>query len=413
VKAWVLIGFLWVCYLLNHADRQVVYTLFPALQKEFGLSDPVLGLTGALFLWVYGFCSPFSGVLGDRLPKRHIVAGSLAAWSSLTALSGLAFNGAFLLTCRVFLGLSQSLFFPAASALIASAHRPESRSKAIAIFASSQLAGVAVGGSLSGYLAEQFHWRVSFWVLGLAGILFALPLCMFLSSVPAGISRKTGEDKATFGSFISLLQIPSLRIAAAFAAIATFGLFLVYTWLPTFLYDKFSLGLARAGFEASVYPQIGTLAGLLAGGAIADKLYRRTRAARFWVVTVGFFLAAPCIFWLGGASTVESTRLAAVAFGIFFGFIMANQLASSFDVVPAYLRASAVGVLNLAGATVSGFAPFLGGFARKTIGVGNLMGFTALLFLAASGLVLYGILRHFAADHKRVVDSAEAAVQPR
>ena len=31
--AWVLIGFLWFAYLLNHADRQVVYTLFPALQK--------------------------------------------------------------------------------------------------------------------------------------------------------------------------------------------------------------------------------------------------------------------------------------------------------------------------------------------------------------------------------------------
>jgi hypothetical protein len=51
---WALIGFLWCCYTLNHADRQVVYTLFPALQKEFGYSDAVVGLTGALFLWVYG-----------------------------------------------------------------------------------------------------------------------------------------------------------------------------------------------------------------------------------------------------------------------------------------------------------------------------------------------------------------------
>ena len=50
---WTLIAFLWICYVLNHADRQVVYTLFPALQSEFGYSDAVLGLTGALFLWVY------------------------------------------------------------------------------------------------------------------------------------------------------------------------------------------------------------------------------------------------------------------------------------------------------------------------------------------------------------------------
>ena len=46
---WTLVAFLWFAYMLNHADRQVVYTLFPALQKEFGYSDTVLGLTGALF----------------------------------------------------------------------------------------------------------------------------------------------------------------------------------------------------------------------------------------------------------------------------------------------------------------------------------------------------------------------------
>ena len=43
---WTLLAFLWVCYVLNHADRQVVYSLFPALQRQFGYSDTVLGLTG-------------------------------------------------------------------------------------------------------------------------------------------------------------------------------------------------------------------------------------------------------------------------------------------------------------------------------------------------------------------------------
>ena len=60
---WKLVGYLWVCYVLNHADRQVVYTLFPALQKDFGYSDAVVGLTGALFLWVYGLSSPIAGIL--------------------------------------------------------------------------------------------------------------------------------------------------------------------------------------------------------------------------------------------------------------------------------------------------------------------------------------------------------------
>ena len=90
---WTLLGFLWVCYVLNHADRQVVYTLFPALQREFGYSDTVLGLTGALFLWVYGFCSPVSGILGDRYSKTKLIVSSLVVWSTLTLLSGLSPNG--------------------------------------------------------------------------------------------------------------------------------------------------------------------------------------------------------------------------------------------------------------------------------------------------------------------------------
>src|ERR1700733_4353833 len=101
---WQLIAFLWFGYVLNQADRQVVYTLFPALQKTFGFSDAVLGLTGALFLWVFGAFSPIAGILGDRFSKAALVVGSLVVWSFLTVLSGLAPNGPFLLGCRALLG---------------------------------------------------------------------------------------------------------------------------------------------------------------------------------------------------------------------------------------------------------------------------------------------------------------------
>jgi MFS family permease len=400
--AWLLIGFLWFAYLLNHADRQVVYTLFPALQKEFGYSDAAVGLTGALFLWVYGLCSPVAGILGDRISKRVLVTASIGTWSSFTAISGLSPSGVFLLGCRALLGVSESMFMPAAYGLMANAHGPETRSRSISIFGTSQLAGVAIGGSLSGYIAERYNWRVSFLALGLIGILFGGPLWMFLRSLPEHFERfkvNKPTQPASAGSFLALFRIPTLRIVTMFVSIATFGLYLVYTWLPTFLYDKFSLGLARAGFEASAYPQLGTALGLLTGGMIADCWYRRSRAGRFWVVSLGFLLGGPCLFWLGAAPTLRLARMAAIGFGFFVGFISGNQAACAFDVVPASLRASTVGVLNLVGATMAGFAPFLGGLSRKTIGVDRLMSFSALLFLASGISVIYGARRHFDTDH--------------
>jgi MFS transporter, Spinster family, sphingosine-1-phosphate transporter len=406
---WTLIAFLWFCYALNHADRQVVYTLFPPLQKEFGFPDAVVGLTGALFLWVYGLCSPIAGILGDRISKTRLVVGSLAVWSTFTVLTGLSPNGTFLLVCRALLGVSESLFMPAAYGLIANAHGPASRSRAIAIFATSQMAGVAVGGSVSGFIAEQFHWRVSFWILGAVGLLFSIPLARFFRTLPAQFQHgdKDATHAAGASAFLHLFRIPTLVALTIFVSIATFALYLVYTWLPAFLFDKFHLGLARAGFEASVYPQIGTLCGLLIGGWLADHYAVRVASARFWILVIAAAGAAPCIYWLGAGETLAITRAAAMLFGFFAGFVAANQAAASFEIVPASLRASTIGVLNLVGSGVSGFGPFLGGMARRTIGVDRLMAFTAVLYAAAGVVVMFGILRYFTRDRAKATASSQ------
>ncbi len=395
---WQLIAFLWACYVLNQADRQVVYTLFPALQQTFGFSDVVLGLNGALFLWVFGAFSPIAGILGDRFSKTKLLLASLVVWSSLTVLSGLSPNGQFLLVCRALLGVSESFFMPAGYALIAAAHGPSTRSRAIAIFGTSQLIGVAIGGSVSAFIAQQFNWRASFWLLGCIGILLALPLSRFFNRMPEAFARTERGPKADLISFLRLFKIPTLRIITFAIAVATFGLFLVYTWLPTFLYDKFQIGLARAGFEASVYPQVGTGCGLLVGGWLADRFNSQCRASRFWVIFAALLCGAPCMFLLGWTRTLATARLAAMAVGFFAGFITGNQAAATFDVVPRSLRASAIGVLNLVAAFVSGFAPFLGGVARSTVGVNRLMSYTAATYAFAGLVLLYGILGHFEKD---------------
>ena len=395
---WQLIAFLWFCYVLNQADRQVVYTLFPALQKTFGFSNAVLGLTGALFLWVFGVFSPIAGILGDRFSKKALLLGSLVTWSLLTVLSGLSPNGTFLLVCRALLGVAESFFMPAGYALMAAAHGPRTRSRAIGVFMTSQLVGVATGGSASALIAQSFNWRVSFWLLGAIGMLFAIPLSRFFRRMPEEFSKIESGNKPDLTSFLVLFKIPTVRIIAFAIAVATFGLFLVYTWLPTFLFDKFQIGLARAGLEASVYPQIGTACGLLLGGWLADRYNPQLNASRFWVILIALLCGAPCMFLLGATGELAGARLAAMGVGFFAGFITGNQAAATFDVVPVRLRASAIGVLNLTSALVSGFAPLLGGLARSTIGVDRLMSFTAVMYLLTALVLLYGILRHFEKD---------------
>lgn len=389
-RPWQLIAFLWVCYFLNHADRQVIFALFPLLQNGLGYTDAQLGLTGALFSWIYGLCSPLAGILGDRLARSKVISGSVLVWSAITATSGFAPTGGFLLTCRGLLGVAESMFMPAAYSLIAQEHPPESRSRAIALFGTSQLLGVALSGALSGYVAERTSWRVPFWLFGALGMLYALPLYWFLRQFRESRALQTQTAGSALADFGRLLRIPTFLVISSFSAVGTFSLFLVYSWLPTFLYDKFSLSLARAGFEATFYLQIGSGLGLLAGGTLADHWYKRSGVGRMGTVTLGLVLGAPCLFWLGAASTLEATRVASVVFGFFTAFMPANQAACCFDVVPDKLRASTIGMLNLLGAGVAGAGPFLGGLSRKTIGVDQLMTFTAGLMLLSAVITAVG-----------------------
>jgi predicted MFS family arabinose efflux permease len=400
-QAWFLVGLMWVAYFLNYSDRQVVFSIFPLLKRELQFTDTQLGLTGSIFLWVYAVCSPIAGQIGDRFSKRRLVVVSLVLWSGVTALTGLSNSALMLLACRALIGVTESLFMPAAVALTANAHPPESRSRAIAVFDTAQLGGVVMGGWYGGFMAQEYHWRFAFYSLGVFGIIFAFPYLAFLRTV----GEESRAETKTSGRRLAvrvLAGIPTYRFLCVVFPAFTFVLWLLYTWLPNFLYEKFSLTLADAGFTATVYLQAATLVGLLAGGAMADWLYRRTKAARLWLVCAGLFLSAPCVHLIGSSSSLLFTKIAAVGFGLGSGLFIANLMVSSFEVVPADTRASAVGCLNLIGAFVSGFAALFGGMWKQNFGLDALMSCAALVCIAAAILLVYGIKRCFQSDYERV-----------
>ncbi|MEW5979006.1 MAG: MFS transporter [Acidobacteriota bacterium] len=400
-RAWLLVAFMWVAYFLNYSDRQVVFSIFPILQSELGFSDTQLGLTGSIFLWVYAICSPIAGQIGDRFSKRVLVALSLFLWSGVTTLTGLSNSASTLLACRALIGITESLFMPAAVALTANAHGPATRSRAIALFDTAQLGGVVMGGWFGGFMAQEYHWRWAFYSLGLFGILYAAPYFLFLRNTSEEAQVETKKSGATF-AISALIRVPSYRILCLVFPAFTFVLWLLYAWLPNFLYEKFSLSLSEAGFTATVYLQTATFFGLLLGGVLADWLYRHTQAARFWLVAAGLFLASPCVHLIGNSDSLFFTKLAAVGFGLGSGILIANLMVSSFDVIPADTRASAVGWLNFIGAFVSGFAALLGGSLKQTVGIDQLLTYSSALCVAAAGLLLLAIRFYFHEDYRRV-----------
>ena len=93
-------------------------------------------------------------------------------------------------------------------------------------------------------------------------------------------------------------------------------------------------------------------------------------------------------------------RFAATGFGLFSGLFIANIFPAAFDVVPAAARASAVGLLNLCGGIMSGFATLFGGMWKQTLGIDRLLSITAVAYLAVAATLILGILGLFIRDHQ-------------
>ncbi len=396
-----LVVYMWFAYFLNYCDRQAISAMYPVLQRDLELSDTQLGLIGSIFLWVYGFGCPLAGQLADKFSKRLLVVLSLAIWSLVTALTGLASSAFVLLSLRAAMGISESLYMPAAISLTANANAPERRSRAVAALTTAQVAGTVGGAWFGGWMAHHGQWRQAFFYLGAAGLVYAVPYYLFLRKVNEQQNVETKLVSAKL-AVAELFKVPTYIMLCVVFPLFLFGLWMLYAWLPNFLLEKFGLSLKEAGFTASVYLQSATLVGLLSGGIFADRLFLYTRASRLWLLTTTLVCCSPCLYFIGNAPALGTTCLAAAGFGLFSGFLMGNIFPAAFEVVPADTRASAVGFLNFFGAIVSGFAPLVGGMWKHSVGIERLLTYTSIVYIVGALLLVFTIRFLFPRDYARI-----------
>ena len=393
---------MWGAYFLNYCDRQAIFTMFPVLKSDLKFSDAQLGLIGSVFLWVYGFGCPLAGLAADRFSKRWLVIGSLAIWSVVTTATGLVNSVLMMLLLRAAMGISESMYMPAAVALTANAHAPHQRSRAVAILTTAQIVGTFVGSSFGGVMASFGQWRWAFFILGGIGLLYALPYWLFLRSFNEQAVDEPAAKVSTPTHDGTSLVSPSYVLLCCVFPVFVFGLWMLYAWLPNFMYEKFQLSLGHAAIISTITLQTSMLVGLVAGGAVADELFKRHRAARLWLLVFSLLICAPSLYFLGNSGSIMMTSVAAAVFGLLGGFFAGNIFPAAFEIVPAGKRASAVGWLNFFGSLLSGFAPLVGGVWKKAIGLEGLLSATAVAYVIAAVCLSVGILAWYQRDYERV-----------
>jgi MFS family permease len=312
--------------LLNYIDRQVLYAVFPLIKADFSLSDTELGLLGSAFMLCYMVSAPLFGWIGDRASRTRIASCGVIVWSLATALSGLAPGYRTLFAARTSVGVGEASFGTVSPGLIADYFPKERRGRVLAWFYLAIPVGSALGYILGGQLGQRFGWHAAFLMVGVPGLLLALPL-WFLRELPRGGDSAPAhlDPKSPGSEYAALFRNRSFVLNTLAMAAMTFALGGLAQWLPSFLNRMHGLDVAQGNTLFGAITVLAGISGTLAGGWLGDRLQQKNVRGYLLVSGWGFLVGAPVAAWAIVAPTLGSC-MTAIFIAEFFLFLNTGPL---------------------------------------------------------------------------------------
>jgi MFS family permease len=393
---WILVGLLWVVALLNYLDRQMLSTMKPSMEVDIVelQSAANFGYLMAVFLWIYGFMSPVSGMIADRFSRKWLIVGSLFVWSAVTFAMGYATTFNQLYWLRAIMGVSEALYIPAGLSLITDFHSDKTRSLAIGIHMTGLYTGQALGG-FGATIAASFSWHQTFIGFGFVGIIYSVVLMLFLKdqrgeSKPNALTAAPDSKKSTvFNGLAVLFTNISFWVILFYFAIPSLPGWGIKNWLPTLFSEVLNIEMALAGPLSTVTIAVSSFLGVILGGTLSDRWVQKNPRGRIYTSAIGLSLTIPALLLIGFSHTLFSILAAAFCFGVGYGMFDANNMPLLCQFVSAKYRATAYGIMNMMGVFAGAFITDFLGKATDAGKLGKQFAMLSVVVLIALIVQLY------------------------
>ncbi|WP_289771166.1 MFS transporter [Paramuribaculum intestinale] len=400
---WLVVGLLWVVALLNYMDRQMLSTMQQNIANDIHAlqNAEAFGALMAIFLWVYGISSPFSGAVADRVSRKWLIVGSLGVWSAVTYAMGLCHDFQSLMWLRGIMGISEALYIPSALSLIADYFTGRGRSLAIGLHMTGLYCGQALGG-FGSMVASTWSWQQTFHWFGIIGVAYAIVLIFLLHEksgrgvaarpVPSGEAQgRKGGKESMLQSFGVVFSTMAFWVILFFFASSSIPGWATKNWLPTLFHDNLDLSMDWAGPMATLTIAVSSFIGVMIGGPISDRWVRSNVRGRIYTSAIGMTMMIPALVFIGLAHNAWLSVLAGLFFGIGYGMFDANNMPILCQFVSSRQRAMAYGLMNSVGVIMGAITTQLLGSLAESVGLGlcfALMGGILLIALALQITVL-------------------------
>src|ERR1035437_1153072 len=383
---------------VNYIDRYILPGVQELVKKEFRVSDSQIGSITFWFFLTYMLSAPFTGWLGDHLPRKPLIIICAVAISAVNVLTGAVHVFDSLLFRHAILGIGEASLGIYAPALLSDFYPEEQRNRVLTIFYIAIPVGAAIGVLMGETVGARFGWRMPFYVSAVPGLIIALlkepergASDPHTEAAPVAAARASlGEAVAENLRMIGNLAInPRYMYATLGMAMITFSLGGISAWMPSFL--------ERSGFSpdsvGTIFGAIiagGGLGGTAVGGWLAQRWLRTNHRALYLVSAWSAGLTVPpaliCFFG------PRATMLPALTVAMFLIMLGTGPLnAAIVNAVPVAVRSTAIAIeLLLIHALGDTPSPKLIGMVsdRSTLSIG--LALTLVTMLIAAVLLFIG-----------------------
>ena len=306
------IGLISFGHMMSHFFFFVLPPLYLSLQQEFDVSYTVLALPMAAYALAAGITQTPVGFMVDRMGARKLlILGSGIQGLSIAAI-GLTDTFWQLFALYTITGIANTVFHPADYAILSGSIAKERLGRAFSIHLfSGNLGWVLVPGVMI-TLAELWDWRTAFILVGLVGFGFALMVWSLMGVLSEEVSdrgQKSGEmphEAASLQDGLRLLMSYPIMMCMMFYVMLTVGFTGIRSFILVALNQLYGMSEVLGNTILTGF-MVGSAAGVLIGGIVADRFGPRIATAFGTLVSSGVLL-----IWIGAYELPFSIILVAI-----------------------------------------------------------------------------------------------------
>jgi MFS family permease len=347
------LGLMTTVYMFNLVDRGLMILLLEPIKEDLHLSDTQLGfLTGIAFGFFYATMGVPLARWADRGNRVTVMSAAIGLWGLTVMACLFVTNYMQLLVARVAAAVGESGCKPPTYSLVGD-YFPEgaTRTRAMSVYIAGSPLSTLVSFVAGGWLNARYGWRLTFFLLGIPGLLLALLIKTTVGEPRTSMCRSSTEPSSPPPSLRVVVEIlwrkRSFRhLGLALILFYTMGLGLG-PWYAAFMIRSHAMGTRELGVWFGLIFSIAGIAGVLLGGYVASRWFAQNERGQMRLSAVMVACLVPCYVCFLTSSTTRGALYSLIPLMTIFSIFLGPTYALMQRLVPDEMRATTMALVML------------------------------------------------------------------